>query len=156
MKPEPFVGQSTGETLSVTLVEELKSVVNVGIGLELPMRENLSFYGSFATDFSAAKSNATWFTELKSEVDNAAFRADKFQFAGGASFVLKKIEITLGTSFRFANDEISRPVNLPDDNDEPIFESGTTAALKFTNWKLLFGFSIDLWKKNGKESDETK
>ena len=155
-KTEQFVGQSTGETLSVSLVEELNSVVNVGIGIELPLRENLSFYGSFATDFSAAKSDATWFTELKSEVDNAAFRADKFQFAGGASFILKKIEITLGTSFRFAKDDISRPVNLPDEDDEPIFESGTSASLEFTNWKLLFGFSIDLWNKDEKESDEKK
>ena len=155
-KTEEFVGQSTGETVSVSLVEELNSVVNVGVGLELPIRENLSFYGSFATDFSAAKSDATWFSELKSEVDNAAFRADKFQFAGGASFELKKIEITLGTSFRFAKDEISRPVNLPDEENEPIFESGRSATLKFRNIKLLFGFSISLWGNDKQEPDKVE
>jgi hypothetical protein len=155
-KTEQFVGQSTGETLSVSLVEELNSVVNVGVGLELPIRENLSFYGSFATDFSAAKSDATWFSELKSEVDNAAFRADKFQIAGGASFELKKIEITLGTSFRFGKDEISRPVNLPDENNEPIFESGRSATLKFRNLKLLFGFSISLWGNDKQDPDKVE
>jgi len=155
LKPEPFVGQSTGETHSVILVEELNSVVNVGIGLEVPLRENLSFYGSFATDFSAAKSDTNWFSDLKDEVDNAAFRADKFQFAGGASFTLRKIEITLGTSFRFAEDELSRPVNLPDEDDETIFESGTTAVLKFQNWKILFGFSISLQDLIEKEADKT-
>lgn len=156
MEPEPFIGQSTGDTIATSLVEQLDQVVNAGIGLELLIKENLRFYASFATDFSAAKPDANWFTELKSEVDNTASRADVFHIAGGVGFTVKGIEITLGTSFNSARDEITRPVNLPDGKNETIFDPAKTATLKLQNWKILFGFSIPFSNKNKKESDETE
>lgn len=151
IEPEPFIGQSTGDTISNSLVEQLDAVVNFGIGVEISLKKELSLYASFATDYSAANAEAARFTELRPETDNAAFRADLFHLAVGAGFTVKRIEFSLGTSFNYAKDIIARPVNLPDGGDETIFDPDKTATIKIQNWKILFGLSLPISSKENKK-----
>jgi len=151
MEAQPFIGQSTGDTIANSLVEQLDAVINFGIGVELLLKKDLSIYASFATDFSAADPNASGFIELEPEADNAALGADLFHLAVGAGFTVKNIEFSLGTSFNYAKEIIARPVNLPDGDGETVFDPDKTATITIHNWKILFGLSLPISKKDNKE-----
>ncbi len=92
----PFTGQSTGEEMHFRLVDELDPVFNYGIGVELNLSEKISFYASFATDYSGVTSNIMQFSENKQEANNSVFRADFYRFGGGFSLNTKWAEVTLG------------------------------------------------------------
>lgn len=53
LAPEPFVGQSSGDTLSVEITQALDDVLNFGIGVEQVFTPSFSGYTSFRTDYSA-------------------------------------------------------------------------------------------------------
>jgi len=144
MDPEPFYRQSDGELIDVVVIDDLNSVINYGIGLDWKLKENLLLYGSFATDFSAVKSDTTNFLETEDVTNNAATKADIFHFATGSSFVVKRIEIILGLGYAFGNQSMRRPINLPDGDNDPIFDDEAVSRLSFSRWKFILGFSVPL------------
>ncbi len=150
MTAEPFVGQSTGNTHYNSIVEELSSIINGGVALEYRFNDRIHYYGGFSTDISAASANQPIFTELEKEIDNASFRANIYHFSGGIGLNFEKIHITTGLAYNFGLDTIARPVNLPDDNDSPIFDPSEKAILRINNWKMLFGFSFPVSKKDSR------
>lgn len=154
MQTSPFIGQSTGDTLRFTLVEELDPVINYGIGLEYNISEKFSLYASFATDYSAVSSNITRFAELDSEANNSAFQADFFQFGGGFAINSKAVEITIGATYTGADQQFRRPIDFPDEDDQdPVFDSERTSTLKFHQWRFILGFSFPFADKMAKKLD---
>jgi len=157
METNPFVAQSSGDTLSFTLVDELDPVLNFGVGIELKLSDKNSFYASVSTDYSAVTTNITGFAELDKKANNSVFQADFYQFGGGFSTELKWIEVTLGATYTGASQQINRPINFPDEGDDPVFDSGNTSTLLFRQWKFILGFSIPFADKMKKSlEDETE
>jgi len=105
------------------------------------LNEKTSLYGSFATDFSAVKSDFTRFIELANETNNATIQADIYNFGGGFVLESKWGELTLGATYGFANQNVKRVVDLPDDGDDEILDSGES-NVKFGRWRFLIGFSF--------------
>ena len=113
------------------------------MGLELRLKDNVSVYGSFATDFSAVKSDASSLLRLENTTNNSATQSDFFNFAGGSSFTLKKkVELTLGLGYAFGKQTLARPLDIPDEDGEPISDENSSAELKISRWQFIFGFSF--------------
>jgi hypothetical protein len=148
----PFNAQSTGDTLSFTVVDEMKPVFNYGIGLEWHFNKMISGFVSFATDYSGVTSGITRFAELDFETTNSVFQADFFKTGGGVSLNTKKIDITIGVVYTGASQQIERPINFPDEGNDPIFDSGLKSNLKFRQWRFILGFSFPFAEKNEQES----
>lgn len=148
---EPFVGQSTGDSISFILIEELNSVINYGIGVDWEVSEKVSAYVSIAADNSAVPSELNRFSEFGDTANNSVFRVDFFQFGGGLSITTKPVEITIGATYRSASDTFETPINFPDEtgNIDPI-----TSKMTFQQWRFILGFSFPFAEKIAKNFEE--
>lgn len=147
MKPEPFIGQSTGEPVINNIVDELVSVVNTGIGLKYDLNDNYDLYVGFSTDFSAASPDSKKFTDLNEEIYNSSMKANMYNFSGGTVFEFNRIYLTLGMAYNYGIDYIQTPVNLPTSSNNEVFDPNEQSTLKINTWKLLLGFAIKPSKK---------
>jgi len=97
---EDFIGQSSGETFSNQVDNELKSILNYGFGFKFYISERLNLYLSYITDFSAyvpdAKTNRTVSTW------------DIYHISTGASFAIGRSEFTLGDLFQNSDVDYNR------------------------------------------------
>ncbi len=141
---DPFEGQSSGEVLEYRIVEELESVINGAVGIEWHQGELLSLYGSFATNRSAAPEERSSFLELADEVTTTTIRADYLQVGGGFVLSTSYVELTLGGTYTWASEGLRRPINLPDEGDEPIFGADANARFVSSRWRFLLGFTFPL------------
>jgi long-subunit fatty acid transport protein len=119
------------------LTQELDEVLNYGVGVEYAFRERLTFYSSFATDFSAVVPG----TETNLSMSNV----DVYNFALGAAFAVARWELTLGAAYAFGDEKFGKALNfqqIPPDN--PVAEKLRNANLSYQRIKLLFGFSYKL------------
>lgn len=138
LKSEPFVGQSNGQTLQLEVIEDLGSVINAGLGLEVYMNDNLSFFGSFATDFSAVDTDPTRLTELENVMNNSTFRADIWHMGFGFDVKTKFADLTIGATYATASELVDRNINI-DDGQDPVT---TQANIIYSRWRFLIGFSF--------------
>lgn len=90
-----FVGQTTGQTLSNSVSNELRSVLNYGVGLEYIYRPDLKFYWSFLTDHTARP------VSTRANLSFADW--DIYEFVGGATFKIRSSAFALGVGVGFGN-----------------------------------------------------
>lgn len=133
MQISPWYPQSGGELQSRTVYQDLDSVFNYGVGVEVPLSDSWHSYGSFITDHSAALP--------RSETqDNLSLTAwDVYQVSAGAEIKFSKGSATVGLSYAFANDQVT----LGDDSsmaDGP--DVRQEVKVHYRRIKLLLGFSI--------------
>jgi hypothetical protein len=96
MNPDPFVGQSTGDTLQNDLTIEIKSVLNYGLGYELEISEKVLVIGSFFVDKNANKSFSLF--DLF-DVDMTIYH-----LSTGANIFIGKVLLTAGLEFAYSSD----------------------------------------------------
>ena len=142
MEARPFAAQSTGETVRFSLVDDLDSVINYGIGIEVNLSEKVSAYGSFATDYSAVRKDITRFAELEEQANNSVIQADFYKLGGGVAIKTEAVAITVGATNSRASQEFDRPINFPDEDNDTVFESGNTSKIIFSEWRFILGFSF--------------
>jgi len=142
MNGDQHYSQITGDTIDFQLIDDLKSVINVGIGVELYINENLSIYSSFNTDFSSVKYNLLAFSENEDVANNSSISTNLYHFAGGVVMSFKGVDLTLGATYTGGSQNFARPVDFPDGGDGPIFDTDETSTLTWTRWRLIFGFSF--------------
>jgi hypothetical protein len=88
---EPFIGQSTGDTLILRVTQQLNSVFNWGIGVEEQLTPGFSMSASFRTDRTAIDNSQ------RSDVSVAAWNV--FFVTVGTSFRLGGGEFTVGLAY---------------------------------------------------------
>jgi len=168
VKADPFIGQSTGEEINFLLADQAERVINFGAGIELKLKEIISYYASYSSDFSYVPSDIPYFTDFATESYNSTFRADINHVGMGFVLKLKKADITLGTTYAWARESVPRPVDFPDEGrDDEIFNSSNMADLLWSRWRFIFSFSVPFLsdvqqniedrldnKKNKKDKDE--
>lgn len=142
MEIDDFVGQTSGDTIRHQIVDELNSVINFGLGYEYIFNERFSVHASFATDRTAATSDVNRFIEFGDETSNATSQRDLFHYGGGASLKFKAIEFTLGATYTSASERIERPIDFPDENGDPVADSGATSTVQLNRWRFVFGFEL--------------
>lgn len=140
MKSAPSIGQSTGEEFQMIVVDDLKSVFNFGVGLEIYLNDDILLMGSFATDFSAVKPDVKEISELDLTVNNNSFLADVYHFGFGTNIKVKNALLTLGVNYSNTNESIKRAFTVAD-ADDPVT---TDARIIISRWLFLVGFSFDL------------
>jgi len=133
MEPDPFIAQSTGDTLQVPIQQALTSVTNFGLGLEWARNERFHGYGSFRTDFSADPQDGP-------NVSTAPY--DLYHVTMGALFFVKRSEFTGGIEYAWGSAETDglHQNSGADDNLPNPDRSGT---IKYTKFQFIIGFSID-------------
>jgi len=143
LSPEPFFRQTDSVVVDIKVIDDLDDVLNYGVGLELRLKDNVSAYASFATDFTAVKSDASSLSNLETTTNNSATKTDFINFAGGSTFTLKgKVELTLGLGYAFGKQTFARPLDLPDEDGEPISDENSSGELRISRWQFIFGFSF--------------
>ena len=146
IQTDPFIGQSSGETISNSLVEELNSVINYGLGLEYNFNEGLSAYLSFATDYSAVPEEINRFLALETETNNSTFQSDIYRMGGGVVFNFKKMEFTVGMTYANSRSEFKSIIEVPSDDDGSTEDIESNTVMKLNQWRFIVGFSLPFAK----------
>jgi hypothetical protein len=152
---EEHYSQSNGDTTQLKLVDQLNSVINAGIGLELYISEKLSFYCSFSTDLSAVTSDIDRFIQNLPEAANSTIKANYYHFGGGIVLSLKGADITLGLTHTGAKTDVSKPFNFPGEgNDDDILDPENPATMKWDRWRFVLSFSVPFLKDVQKKVED--
>ncbi len=146
LSKQTHYAQSSGDTITFELVDQVNSVVNGGIGFEFYIKEKISFFTSFSTDFSAVPNNRTAFVQNEPVASNSTFRADFYHFGGGLVLKLKGLDLTLGTTYTGAKQQFRRPLDFPEEGDDGIFDQDEYATLKWERWRFVVSFSVRFLK----------
>jgi hypothetical protein len=143
LEAEPFTGQSSGEKIFFSLMDQAESVINYGAGIEYKLIDEISFYASYSSDYSYVPSDIKYFTSFDDEAYNSTFRADINHAGAGLVLKFKRADISLGSTYAWAREVIPRPVDFPDEGSETeIFVSDETAELLWSRWRFIFSFSV--------------
>jgi hypothetical protein len=148
-----FTGQSTGDQIGFSLYDVAEQVFNYGVGMEFKIREILSIYTSYSSDYSYVPSDIVKQSEFSDEAINSTFRADINHAGAGFVLKLKRADITLGTTYAWARETFNRPVDFPDEGEEGIFNSNDTAEARWNRWRFIFSFSFPFVKDIQKKLD---
>ncbi len=136
LKGEPFVGQTTGDTILVVATQELRSVINVAVGLDHKIKESLKVYGGFSTDFSAAADDPG-----RTNISRSTW--DIYHVSAGAEFLFKRIEFTLGTTVSWGSELIRTLIDLDNAADpNKLIGYGGEAEAQCLRLKLILGFTL--------------
>lgn len=143
----PFTGQSTDSVLQMTVIDELRSVINYGLGLEIFINEHVSMFGSFATDFSAVSSNVNRLGNFDAIFSDNTFAADIYHFGFGVDIKTKIADLTIGATYANSRELVEREFTI-DDGHDPVSRN---AEILYSRWRFLIGFEFhmpdDLKKK---------
>jgi hypothetical protein len=151
MEAADHVSQSTGDTIQFRLTDRLDDVINVGIGSEIYIRDEISFYASICTDFSAIPEDLTGFSSNQPTAANSTFTANLYHYAGGFVLNLSSVDLTLGATITGGKQGIARPVNFPIEGEDDIFDTTKTATLEWDRLRFVFSISVPFIDKKTRE-----
>lgn len=154
MEAADHIGQSAQDTNEFKLVDEFKSVINVGLGVKIFLSDNISFYTSFSTDFSAVTDHESRFVENEKEAYNSIFKSNFYHYGGGFVLDFKGADITLGATYTGAGLTLPRPFTFPEDGDDDIFDPDEHLEAKWRRWRIVFSFSLPFLKDYQKKVEE--
>ena len=130
LDPGRFPGQSTGDTVDVTVSQELDPVINVALGVEHRLTPSTAFYGSVRTDRSGRSVSA--------DVNTGITSWNIYFFSAGARFELVGTDFTFGLGYGFGRDGV--PVRDRDgDLGEMLPEE---IGVRYRNYRLIFAFAF--------------
>ena len=132
LQSEPFVGQSTGDTLRVDVVQELESGVNFGIGVEQSFTPDFSLSASFRSDYSAIRESG------RTEVSAASWNI--YFVTVGSNFTLGGGALTLGLAYGFGNESTDQ--FFRDSGDEILESLPDDARLEYRTLRLILAFAF--------------
>lgn len=145
MEAEPEIGQYPKDTIKFYLVDDLKSVFNIGLGLEHRFSEKIETFLSGATDFSSMSKDVTYIYQFReSELSKSTFNGNIFHFGGGIALNLKWAELTLGATYATAKRTVPVPLDLSGNN---IINPEENTDLYYNRWRFIVGFSFPFANK---------
>ena len=132
---EDFTIQSTGETASFSVIHELESVMNFGVGIEYIFTPKLKTYASFTTDYSAANPD--------SDTNLSISSWDIYHMMAGTDFILGNLSFTLGIGYAYGSRltrQLSGEIVLA--AWKPLEETFSGLEYKYSSFKFIFGFAF--------------
>ncbi|TAJ15720.1 long-chain fatty acid transport protein [Marinilabiliaceae bacterium JC017] len=152
MKADPFTGQSSGKKLEHELFQDLKSVLNYGIGYEMTFSEKVKAFASYSSDYSSTD-GGTGGAIIAPGIERniSTFSSDLNHLGGGIMLTFKGADITLGTTYSFAKQKIQRPLDFPDGDNDPIFGADNMSTIHWSRWRFIVGISIPFFKDVAKK-----
>ncbi len=131
---DPITGRQGDSTISVTIVDELRSLMNFGVGLEYEANATTSYYLSFVSDLSAIAKDV--------ERSLAYSSWNIFHVSGGSVFLLDDISLTTGLGFAFGSGD-SQTLSLFGGVVDPN-EDDRRLDVTWYRLRALIGFTYEL------------
>jgi len=129
---------------SFAFKEELNSVINFGLGVEIYLNEGLNLYGSVSTDYSPMESSANIFDLVEGEDRDANFDADYMHYGLGVDIKLKKVKLVIGTTYSTGSGDFGEPIEFPNPGaDLPINDD--LSRVTVTRWRFILGLEIPIF-----------
>ena len=111
------------------------SVINIGLGYQHTFHERLSLYGSAITDRSAKIPG--------SPTPFATSNWNIYHITAGSSLTFWRLDMTLGLTFSFGQDQFDRAVSFDNENVNQIIEERLSLKdVYYRRLKVIIGFSI--------------
>jgi hypothetical protein len=132
LQGDPFQSQTTGEILVPAVRDELRSVVNGGLGVEHRFSETVAGYASVTLD-QAAKVRTTGRS-------NSFTTWDIIHLRGGSTFPVLGANVALGLGVSFGSSVVPSLVDIADPQVPEPPES-LDQEVKYWRLKLIFGFT---------------
>ncbi|MCT4643459.1 MAG: hypothetical protein N4A74_00625 [Carboxylicivirga sp.] len=142
MQNEPFKGQSTDIEYQSSLIDELNSVLNFGIGYNFVFSEQVYGYVSYSTDFSAAVGSNNNDEAFNTRTYASTFNSDINHFGGGVVLKLKRLDLTLGASLATTKYSLDRPLGFPTVDGASLFNETAKTDIRWNRWRFIVGISI--------------
>ncbi|RKD91274.1 hypothetical protein [Mangrovibacterium diazotrophicum] len=142
LRANPFTIQSSGQNMDFELIDQHKSIVNFGLGLELYVSEKLKSFASFFTDFNSLKPLDE--SSLQQSLFNP-IRANYYHLGGGFLLKLKGTSISLGLSHSGTRSKLSRPITFPEFSSANYDHENNTRII-WNRWRIMFSLSVPIFK----------
>jgi len=144
-----ITNKSTGDLQDVDLLQEYKSVTNVGLGWQHIFNDHFSLFGGATTDFTS--------TPPGTVNDISLSDWDIYQISVGTVFSYKWIKMNTGLKYAFGHEKEKQVINYNSANlDNFLLGKRTIANIDYKSLKLVIGFSLRLFEKNDKTSNRGK
>jgi long-subunit fatty acid transport protein len=134
LEPEPFLDQTTGETVTPEITYAADQVINFGIGLEHDFESKLSLYAAFRSDYSSNPQDGSDSLSLASW--------NLWHVSTGAAFRFLNLEFNTGVQYSWGSHDESRFVNFNPDEGETVITEPGTFTMKYRRLKVLVGFNL--------------
>ena len=133
----PDLESETEEELAtVYFNEELRSIINFGLGAEIFITEKLNAYGSFSTDFSPFKSSASILDAANQSGDSIDIETNYAHYGFGINVTHKWANFILGTVYSRGNAGFAKPASLPGSLEDE------TSKIVLNRWRFLIGIEV--------------
>ena len=123
--------------------EELKSVLNFGIGAELNISPSLNFLGGFSTDFSAAEESINLFDVINQSPEDINLLNDLWHISIGMGLTRPWGTITVGVSYAHSSSNIGTAPEIPSE-DMAAQPRNITTGINYERWRFIAGVEIPL------------
>ena len=130
LEPDAFIGQTSGDTITVTVKRAAGSVLNWGVGVEMVLGERSELYAALFTDNSALE-------PVAGSIPVALASWDILNFSFGGAVAIGNAEFTAGVSIGLGSDQVEQLVNL---SGEDVSPRGVT----YRSLGLLLGIGFGL------------
>jgi hypothetical protein len=124
-------------------LEELKSVINLGVGGEFYISPSLNVIGSLSTDFSATEASINLFDYINMSSDEINVFNDIWHVSTGVDLHRAWGSIVLGVSYARSGRNIGEAEQLPPD-DELFPPRNISTQINYERWRFIVGVEIPL------------
>ena len=137
--------------------EELKSVLNYGMGAEIYLSPTFSLIGSVTSDYSAFISDANLFDILNQSPKNINILGDFWHFGFGLDMKVKNFgDLVLGAVYSRTSSNIEEQPVVPGDDTAPAVGEPVDVATEIgvERWRFIVGVEFGLLRKKLEELPE--
>ncbi|MFK5878125.1 MAG: hypothetical protein QM478_01375 [Flavobacteriaceae bacterium] len=133
-----LVSETEDELPTILFDEELKQILNIGLGTEIYISDKLNLYGSFSTDYSPFISKKTTNDPVEQPAKTINFSTDYYHYGFGVNVSHKWANFILGTIYSSGNSKIEKTADLP---ISPI-NINEFSKVKINRWRFVIGIEI--------------
>lgn len=131
-------------------LEELRSVVNFGVGGEFYISPSLNAIGSFSSDFSASQSSINLFDYINKSPDDINLLNNLWHMALGVDLHRPWGSVIVGVNYARSGRQIGEAATSPGDQD--VFPPRNIATqINYERWRFVVGLEIPLLLEKVKE-----
>ena len=134
-----------GETDEFKFKEELKSVINFGLGAEFYLSERVDLFASFSTDFSPVVTSANIFDLVGDPDSDINLKGDYMHYGLGIDLKFTKARITIGSTYSTASGDFDRPVEFPDPEGNAPPQNEDPSQFVVTRWRFIVGLEFPIF-----------
>ncbi len=133
-----------GETDEFKFTEELKSVINFGLGAEVYLSDRVNLFASFSTDSSPLVTSANIFDLVGDPDTDITLTADFMHYGLGVDLKFSKARITIGSTYSTASGDFDRPIDFPDPEGNAPSLNDDPSEFVVTRWRFIVGLEFPI------------